>query len=156
MENLGLFMVFTAQENPHWHNHRIQSYGERSIQCTFDWLLSTAEQLWQNDFSIIIVTIFLKQAHRQPIQASTRTLNIPFVIASCSVKEKQLYGWIKKLTTEGTVASETTIEVMLRQLATKEPPSTNEADHIINTNSRAEKTNAQLVSAVSQIQARTR
>jgi len=45
---------------------------------------------------------------------------------------------------------------MQRQLATKEPLSTNDADQIININIRAENTNAQLFSAVSQIQARTR
>lgn len=131
-------------------------YGEKSSQRTFDHLLTTAKQLCQNGFSVIVDATFLKQIHRQPFQALAKTLNIPFVILSFSVEEQQLHERIKKRSNEGKDASEATIEVMQRQLAIKEPLSPDEADHIININNCAENTNALLISAVNQIQARTR
>ncbi len=131
-------------------------YSEKASQRTFDHLLSTAEQLCQNGFSVIVDATFLKKKHRQPFHALAKKLNIPFVILSFSAEEQQLHERIKKRSSEGTDASEATIEVMQHQLKTKEPLSTNEADHIININSRAGNINAQLFPAVNQIQARAR
>jgi uncharacterized protein len=126
-------------------------YGAEASQRTFDHLLTTAKQLCQNGFSVIIDATFLKQTHRQPFQALAQELNIPFVILSFSVEEQQLHEWIKQRTDEGTDASEATIEVMQRQLIAKEPLSTNEADHIINIDSDSDNVGEKLLSAINQI-----
>ena len=60
---------------------------------------------------------------------------MPFFILQFYAEEQRLHQWIKKRVKAGTDASYATIEVMQRQLTTVEPPSENEANHLIRINS---------------------
>ncbi len=113
--------------------HKI--YSADASQRTYHHLLTTTKQLCQSGFSVIIDATFLKQAHRQPFQALAKELNTPFVILHFYAEEQLLHQWIRKRAKAGTDASEATIEVLQHQLTTMEPPSENEADHLICVNS---------------------
>ncbi len=127
-------------------------YSVDASQRTFHHLLITTKKLCQSGFSVIIDATFLRQAHRQPFQALAKALNMPFVILQFNAEEKQLHQWIKKRTHANTDASDATIEVMQQQLATVEPPSENEADHLIRINSGDEHAADKLINAVSTMQ----
>ena len=130
--------------------HKI--YSVDASQRTFQHLLVTAKKLCQSGFSVIIDATFLRQAHRQPFQALAKELKLPFVILQFNAEEKQLHQWIKKRTQENKDASDATIEVMQQQLATVEPPSENEADHLIRINSGDGNAAEKLIAAVNDIQ----
>lgn len=134
--------------------NRLKIYSAEASQRTFHHLLITAKKLCQSGFSVIVDATFLRQAHRQPFQALAKELNIPFVILQFNVKEQLLHQWIKKRTQTGTDASDATIEVLQQQLTTVEPPSENEADHLICINSGDGNAAEKLIAAVNSIQER--
>lgn len=150
VERKRLFGLPAEARTDSANRHKI--YSADASQRTFHHLLITAKKLCQSGFSVIIDATFLKQAHRQPFQALAKELNIPFVLLHFHAEEQQLHQWIKKRAEVGTDASEATIEVLQQQLTTVEPPSENEADHIINIDSGDENAAEELMGAVSCIQ----
>tara|TARA_R110002073_G_scaffold322992_1_gene499924 strand:+ start:820 stop:2388 length:1569 start_codon:yes stop_codon:yes gene_type:complete len=126
-------------------------YSADVSQRTYHHLLTTAKQVCQHGFSVIIDATFLKQAHRQPFQALAKELNIPFVILHFHAEEQHLHQWIKKRAETGTDASEATIEVLQHQLTILEPLSENEADHIISIDSGDVRAIEQLSLAVNRV-----
>ncbi len=129
--------------------HKI--YSADASQRTFHHLLVTAKMLCQSGFSVIIDATFLRQSHRQPFQELAKELNMPFVILQFNAEEQLLHQWIKKRAQVGTDASDATIEVMQHQLTTVEPPSENEADHLISINSGDENAAEKLAVAVNRL-----
>ncbi len=123
-------------------------YSADASQRTYRYLLTTAKNICQSGFSVIIDATFLKSMHRKPFQELAKELNIPFVILHFYAEEQLLHQWIKRRIQVGTDASEATIKVLQHQLTIIEPLSENEADHIISINSGHEYATEQLLSQV--------
>lgn len=150
VERKRLFGLQAEAHTDSANSHKI--YSADASQRTYHHLLTTAKQLCQSGFSVIIDATFLKQAHRQPFQALAKELNVPFVILQFYAEEQLLHQWIKKRAEVGADASEATIEVLQHQLTTIEPLSENEADHLISINSGDGNAAEKLIAAVNCIQ----
>ena len=106
-------------------------YSSAASQRTYAHLLATAKQVCQNGYDVIVDATFLKRSQRQLFRTLAQQLGIPFVILHFYADEVLLRQWIEERTRAGKDASEATVAIMQQQLATEEPLSSAEADHVI-------------------------
>ncbi len=128
-----------------------QVYGKKAHQLTYHHLLTTAQQICESGFSVIVDATFLKQVHRQKFQNLANTLNIPFIILDFHSAQQLCNDRIRKRAEIGSDASEATTEVLQRQLATKESLAITEADFIFKIDSGSDNATDQILSIANQI-----
>lgn len=106
-------------------------YSNDASQRTYTHLLNTAKQVCQSGYDVIVDATFLTHSQRQPFRTLAHQLGIPFTILHFYADEALLRQWIEERAAAGKDASDATVEVMQKQLATEEPLTADEADRII-------------------------
>ncbi len=96
-------------------------YSPAANERTYDRLAELAEDVIRAGFSVIVDATFLKRAQRRRFQQLAADLGVPFQILAFDADENTLRERIQQRQAEGRDASEATVEVLERQLHTREP-----------------------------------
>ena len=88
---------------------------------TYARLASLARTIAGAGYPVVADAAFLKRAQRDLLRAVASDLAVPFVIADCTAPEAVLRERVAQRLTRGGDASEATLAVLERQLATDEP-----------------------------------
>jgi aminoglycoside phosphotransferase family enzyme len=96
-------------------------YTDASTRAVYDRLADLARTIVSAGCSAVVDATFLKRAQRDRLHAVADELQVPFVIADCSAPLPVLRDRVARRRERGTDASEATLDVLMRQLATDEP-----------------------------------
>lgn len=96
-------------------------YTQDATQRTFVRLAECARTALQAGYPVIVDTAFLRRDERLAFRALAAELRAPFSILRCRASEVELRRRVVARNAAGCDASEATLEVLERQLATQEP-----------------------------------
>lgn len=100
---------------------RAEIYTPDATQRTFARLAECARTALQAGYPVIVDAAFLRRDERLAFRALAAELRVPFSILRCRAGEAELRRRVAARDAEGRDASEATLEVLERQLATQEP-----------------------------------
>jgi hypothetical protein len=101
-------------------------YSSDMTARTYARLAELATTIVASGFSVVVDATFLRQAQRETLHAVARAQRVPFVILDLTAREDLLHARIAARAVQGRDASEATHAVLVQQLATREPLTTNE------------------------------
>lgn len=96
-------------------------YTREAGERTYRHLAELAQTILTAGFPVIVDAAFLRRAERDAFRALTMELHIPFAILDAQASEASLRARITQRESAGRDASEATVKVLERQLATQEP-----------------------------------
>jgi aminoglycoside phosphotransferase family enzyme/predicted kinase len=96
-------------------------YTPEATRRTFDRLWACARTALQAGYPVIVDAAFLRRDERLAFRALAGELGVPFAILHCEATAAQLRERVAARQSSGTDASEATLPVLERQLATHEP-----------------------------------
>ena len=96
-------------------------YAPDATRRTYERLREAARAIVTAGFPAVADASFLALADRDALRALARELGVPFAIAACEAPEAVLRERILARARSAAEASEATLEVLARQLATQEP-----------------------------------
>jgi len=100
---------------------RAEIYTQDATRRTFARLAECARTALQAGWPVIVDAAFLRRDERLAFRALAAELRVPFSILHCRAAEAQLRRRVAARDAEGSDASEATLAVLERQLATHEP-----------------------------------
>ena len=103
-------------------------YSQEATRRTFARLAECARTALQAGWPVIVDAAFLRRDERLAFRALASELRVPFSILHCHAAEAQLRSRVAARDAEGNDASEATLDVLERQLATHEPLGPDERD----------------------------
>ena len=96
-------------------------YAPDATRRTYERLRESARAVLAAGFPVVVDATFLARADRDALRALAREAGVPFAIAACDAPEGVLRERILARGRAAAEASEATLEVLARQLATQEP-----------------------------------
>ncbi|GAA4356283.1 bifunctional aminoglycoside phosphotransferase/ATP-binding protein [Variovorax defluvii] len=114
----------SALDRSNERNHEV--YSEDATRRTFARLAQCARLGLQAGYPVIVDAAFLRREERMAFRALAAELRVPFAILACRATQAQLRRRVAARGLEGRDASEATVAVLERQLATHEPLAPNE------------------------------
>ena len=96
-------------------------YAEAITRETYERLATLARTIAAAGYPVVVDATFLQRAQRDLLRGVARELDVPFAIADCLAPEAALRERIARRLGQGRDASEATLDVLARQLATQEP-----------------------------------
>jgi aminoglycoside phosphotransferase family enzyme/predicted kinase len=105
-------------------------YTEDASRDTYTRLAALARTVVEAGYTVVVDATFLKRQQRDLLRGVAGNLGVPFLIAECSAPVAALEERVARRLDAGRDASEATLEVLTRQLATQEPLA---ADEIVQT-----------------------
>jgi aminoglycoside phosphotransferase family enzyme/predicted kinase len=136
LESLGAIRVRSDVERKRLHRldalartgHALGTglYGPEATRRTYDRLAAAARTIVDAGFPAIVDAASLRHRERDKVRGLARTLDVPFVIATCTAPEPVLRLRVTAREQDGADASEATAAVLDLQLATQEPLDANE------------------------------
>lgn len=106
-------------------------YSSDASQLTYDHLLRLTRAVFLSGFDVIVDATFLKRQQRRRFRALANELGAPFIILHFYADVSLLRHWLEARAKAGRDASDATVEIMERQLASEEPLEEGEADRLI-------------------------
>ena len=106
-------------------------YRPEASRRTYERLAALAQEVLEAGLPVIVDATFLKREQRAAFRALARRLGLPFIILDFQAPPALLRQRIKARAAAERDASEATVAVLERQLATAEPLGKNEADQIL-------------------------
>lgn len=100
---------------------RAEIYTQDATRRTFARLAECARTALQAGWPVIVDAAFLRRDERLAFRALAAELRVPFSILHCRAAEAQLRRRVAARDADGSDASEATLDVLERQLATHEP-----------------------------------
>jgi aminoglycoside phosphotransferase family enzyme/predicted kinase len=97
------------------------AYGPDATRRTYERLRAAARAIVDAGLPAIVDAAFLRRADRDAFRALARGLGVPFAIATCVAPEAVLRERVAARERAGADASEASVAVLERQLATHEP-----------------------------------
>jgi aminoglycoside phosphotransferase family enzyme/predicted kinase len=101
-------------------------YGPEATRRTYDRLAAAARAIVEAGFPAIIDAASLRRGDRAAVRELARTLDVRFVVATCTAPDAVLRQRVTARSQAGADASEATAAVLDLQLATQEPLAANE------------------------------
>lgn len=95
-----------------------QMYSKQSTEQTYQWLRTTAEQILQAGYSVVVDATFLERWQRQPFQQTADSNGVPFHLVTCGAARSELE---QRLRDRGPDPSDATIEVLDQQFEKQDP-----------------------------------
>jgi predicted kinase len=102
-------------------DRQAEIYSQEATRRTFARLAECARTALQAGYPVIVDAAFLRRDERLAFRALAAELRVPFSILRCRAAEAQLRRRVAARDAEGSDASEATLAVLERQLATHEP-----------------------------------
>ncbi len=96
-------------------------YGEAATAATYRELARLARSVLSAGHSVVVDAAFLLRGQRDRFRALARDMNLPCVILDCQAEEVDLRRRIMARAEHGRDASEATLAVLARQLASAQP-----------------------------------
>ena len=96
-------------------------YGAEGTRLTYDRLAAVADRALRNGFNVIVDATFLRRAERWAFRQIAAFHAARFAILDCTAPAEELRRRISARSQAGKDASEATLAVLERQLATREP-----------------------------------
>lgn len=118
VERKRLFGLAAQQRSAEQH---AEIYTQDATQRTLARLAECARTALQAGYPVIVDAAFLRRDERLAFRALAAELRVPFSILRCRAAETQLRRRVVARDAEGRDASEATLAVLERQLATHEP-----------------------------------
>ena len=118
VERKRLFGLGAQQRSADRH---AEIYSQEATRRTFARLAECARTALQAGYPVIVDAAFLRRDERLAFRALAAELRVPFSILHCRAAEAQLRRRVAARDAEGSDASEATLAVLERQLATHEP-----------------------------------
>lgn len=118
VERKRLFGLGVQQRSVDRH---AEIYSQEATRRTFARLAECARAALQAGWPVIVDAAFLRRDERLAFRALAAELRVPFSILHCCAAEVQLRRRVAARHAEGSDASEATLAVLERQLATHEP-----------------------------------
>jgi|GEM_PF-4802703 len=125
-------------------------YDSQTSQIVFRGLEGLAKTILQAGFPVIIDATFLKREHRTPFKRLANQLKVPFLILHCQAQLETLHKRIMIRQQTNHDPSDATIEIMQRQLASRQTLNQNEQIFTVNINT--EDDNLDMLDLAKQIQ----
>ena len=120
-------------------------YTPQASRATYDRLSLLARTIIEAGFSTIVDATCLKRDERKRFRTLSKSLGVPFVILDFHVDEALARQWIIERADAGDDASEATVDVLQRQLASREPLNSDEYDHVIHIDSSCDDAASRLI-----------
>jgi predicted kinase len=121
---------------------------------TYTHLAGCARECLQGGVNTIVDAAFLKVRERRELAALARSLDVPFLIVSCSADPETLAARIASRREARNDPSDADERIMRRQLATMERLADDERAHAIEIDTRANDALARVLAEVRRLQAR--
>jgi uncharacterized protein len=118
VERKRLFGLGAQQRSADRH---AEIYTQDATRRTFARLAECARTALQAGYPVIVDAAFLRRDERLAFRALAAELRVPFTILHCRAAEAQLRRRVVAREARGDDASEATLAVLERQLATHEP-----------------------------------
>jgi aminoglycoside phosphotransferase family enzyme/predicted kinase len=96
-------------------------YSCESSRQTYERLASLAGDVVSAGYPVVVDAAFLERWQRELLRRTAADLHVPFAIADCAAPEPVLRERVSRRLNDGRDASEATVAVLERQLATMEP-----------------------------------
>ncbi len=157
LERFGMIRIRSDVERKRLYGYRAEArtdasiYNQTANQATYERLARLSRAIISSGRSVIVDATFLKQAERAQYRALAHSLGVPFVILHFHAPKAQLIEWIEERQRAGMDASEATTEILEKQLRWEEPLEAQEADALIEIDSRDDKAADQLIAKVRRV-----
>ncbi len=157
LERFGMIRIRADVERKRLYGYRAEERSDGSIYSkeanrkTYDRLAHLTTSTLAAGLSVIVDATFLKRAERAHYKAIAQRLGVPFVILHFHAPKALLVQWIEARERAGVDASEASVAILERQLRWEEPLDKNEADVLIDIDTRYDDAADRLITEVGEL-----